>query len=429
VNRTRVPPNSNIANVYAEAELDEQDLDTPRPAGEPSTRLADQLIQSSLFLCLLIIVLYNSHILSLFDLSAAEIAINRSLYVVAFVGLMTGVFRIQIAASLASIFLFAYFVFLIFEFTYTSRSVLGEASELGFSPLYSRIQLLCVPMIAALTGRGRGWRLEYVVYTVSIIYLALYIYCSLIIAPSAASTFRASALIADYDERGTRIALDNAITSLALFISLANFSKAKPIAVIVFLLSCAAVYLSSSRYYQFCVVVTIASYLISRNIGRTATVMAMVFIAVCTIFFSQVMSGQNPFTFIAGDRSLAARAASYEAVEPLVQSHVRFGVGLADTPESDMRMAKLSPFFWTDLGMVGVLYVGGILGLGIFLGMSLMCFFSPALLRRAQIPPGMYIGLCLAAACTAFYGIIAPTLWYNGLEVFIFVLGVICARR
>jgi hypothetical protein len=306
------------------------------------------------------------------------------------------------------------------------------SSEFGFAPFYARLQLFCAPMIASLIARGMGYKIKSIIYLVSSIYLTMYVLSSVFYSSSVDETFRAAAYVADYDGRGGRVVLNNALTSLAFFISFWDI-KQKPRSNImswfIFTMCCLSVYLSFSRYYQLCLIATCIVYLISRSLRITGAILIFLFLFTSVYVILQVTSYGNPFTFIADDRSLAARAESFEAVRPILHEHFLWGVGLANTPLADTLLVKLSTFFWTDLGFAGVLYVGGIIGLIIFQCMSLTCLLSPRLLQRAQLSPELYGGICLAGMCTAIYGIIAPTLWYNGLEVFIFVLGAMCARR
>jgi hypothetical protein len=393
--------------------------------------VADRFTQITLTISFLLIVLYDSHILSLYNMDSLEIGINRVLYVIAFTGIFIGIFRTQISAVVLSSILMAYFIFLIYHFMSVSKGEFGS-SEFGFAPFYARLQLFCAPMIASLIARGMGYKIKSIIYLVSSIYLTMYVLSSVFYSSSVDETFRAAAYVADYDGRGGRVVLNNALTSLAFFISFWDI-KQKPRSNImswfIFTMCCLSVYLSFSRYYQLCLIATCIVYLISRSLRITGAILIFLFLFTSVYVILQVTSYGNPFTFIADDRSLAARAESFEAVRPILHEHFLWGVGLANTPLADTLLVKLSTFFWTDLGFAGVLYVGGIIGLIIFQCMSLTCLLSPRLLQRAQLSPELYGGICLAGMCTAIYGIIAPTLWYNGLEVFIFVLGAMCARR
>jgi hypothetical protein len=403
---------------------------TTNPRPKPSsTGIIDRFTQIVFFFSLLAVTLYDSRIISLFKVEGLEVSINRSLYLVALLGILIGLLRLQIPALVFSFVIMAYFLFLVFQFMAVSNVEYGS-SEFGFSPFYARLQLFCVPMISALIVRGRQRELKTSIYLTAFIYLAIYILASIIIAPSVDTTFRASAFVADYDGRGGRVFLNNALVSLAFFVSLSDLLKrGRLVPITIFILCCISVYLSQSRYYQFCLILTTVCFMVIRNLRIIGILFTIAFSLGSLFFTSRIISGENPFTFIAGDRSLETRALSFDFVRSILQEHFISGVGLANTPVSDALLVKLSTFFWTDLGLVGIFYVGGIIGLSVFIIMSLTCFFCPWLLRRALLLTELYGGICLAAMCTAIYGIIAPTLWYNGLEVFIFVLGATFARR
>ncbi len=391
--------------------------------------IADRFTEIALALSFFFVVLYDSHILSLYDLSSLEVSINRTLYAVSIFGIIIGVMRAQILSVILSLALMIYFSFLIYHFLDVSKSEHGGA-DFGFSPFYARLQLFCIPMIAALVAKGKYLSLKKIIYYIGFAYLSLYIFSSLLFATAVNAEFRAAAFVADYDGRGARIVLDNALASLTFFISLSHLRQRRRVgSLFLFLISCLAIYLSASRYYQFCVVTTTILYWITRDTRKVGVVLGFTFLALAAAVISYILSDQNPFTFIEGDQSLATRAASYEAVRPILREYVLSGVGFSNEPAADMLLVKLNPFYWNDLGLVGVLYVGGIIGVIVFLLMSITCFSSPILLRRAQLSRELYTGLCLAAICTAIYGVVAPTLWYNGLEVFIFILGAMCARR
>lgn len=400
-----------------------------RPGSFPSSRRADRLTVTIFTMSFLAVVLYDSHILSLYNLGDIEIGVNRSLYIVAILGILVGVSQAQMLPLALALTGLAYFTALIFQFVYIG-SAMDILAGFGFSPFYARLQLLCIPMITALFVRGKASQILFTIFLVSTIYFAAYLLSSIYALSSASIDFRAAAFVADYDGRGGRIVLNNALSSLALFTALASIRDRRHVwAWIVMVLGCLCIYISASRFYQFCVVFTVISYFILKRPSRVGVVCGALFAGLAIFMLFQIFSGQNPYTFLSDDISLNARANSYDAAFPIMVRYFFTGVGFAEQPTADAALVHSNVFFWTDLGPIGIFYVGGLLGLIIFLGMTLVCFLSPRLISRSELSGPLYTGISLSAICIALYGLIAPTLWYNGLEVFIFVAAGICARR
>jgi O-antigen ligase len=152
------------------------------------------------------------------------------------------------------------------------------------------------------------------------------------------------------------------------------------------------------------------------------------FSTVSAFLVSGLSRSGNPFVIFGNDASAAARAASYEIAKPIIDTHWFSGVGLATTALGDRSVTLVNRFFWNDLGPVGVLYIGGLVGLAIFAAMSVCCFLGSFLLKRNGAPTWFANAFGLAAILTALLGIIAPTLFFNGLTVFAFAFAAVLTK-
>ncbi len=333
--------------------------------------------------------------------------------------LMRGRWRGPLGASL----LFSFFVFLMFQFASVS------SDDFGLIPLYGRLGIFIIPSVVLLYEDRQYIPIEKIVYHVSALYAIWYLVVTLallsgILHSDDSGLFRSSA----NDARGNRLLINDAVMSILFFVSILRPEKRKIYNWIVIFVCIADLYLSKSRVYQASLIFELVALAAFRSTLKVSLSAMALFLAISAFLVSGLGHSGNPFVIFGDDASAAARAVSYEIAKPIIDAHWLSGVGLATTALGDRSVTLVNRFFWNDLGPIGVLYVGGLVGLTIFAAMSVCCFVGSFLLKRNGAPQWFANAFGLAAVLTALLGIIAPTLFFNGLTVFAFAFAAVLVR-
>lgn len=268
---------------------------------------------------------------------------------------------------------------------------------------------------------GHGEQVVYALTFYSSAYVIIYIALVLMFKTSLLPTEIFSGLIADDPERGQRLYSYSIAAAFAWFSWLFRFRESRSSgALIMLLLSGLAIALALSRVITlFIVLITFATLR-----GYTASSISkvcfstLVFVSALGIF-GVFNTDWNPFLIFEADSSGSFRFWEYELARNFLREHFLFGIGIPPTSQDSWDIIKLDFFASSDLGLLGIWFDFGLLGLfGFLIGSYVAC--RP----RIQLREGLRSPLILVGCLMTVYGCIAPVIFYpGGVTYFAVLLG------
>ncbi|NNM71277.1 hypothetical protein [Enterovirga aerilata] len=224
------------------------------------------------------------------------------------------------------------------------------------------------------------------------------------------------------DERGLRLYHYGSATAVAYFYWLHRWrSEGLTAAAAAGIVLCAAaILISLSRVFILLTGFMTLLYLVRMPRPAISALSVLVFGTTSLVLLAGILDPSfNPFSALSADSSGTARAIEFEVAQDFLRESPLLGVGLAPTPY-EVGFATGNYFFAaSDLGLVGVWWDFGLLGMLLFVtGALIACSWNSLLGPRYAWP--FFLSGCLIAA----YGCISPTLFYpGGATVFALILG------
>jgi len=371
-------------------------------------------------------VLYNSQIIKFAGGDLFEY-LNRAYYLVAGATLLAGILLGEIRAVMISFLIFVYMA--VMTVVGSQNTVVGYVNSLFL--VYAA--LACAPVAAYLFRTARGNAVEVVIKCVLTMYFLLYVYFSLTVSEGSARAISGSGFIVASGDRGPRIALDAAAVATGCFLSLTGLRAGRFTIsnMVLLLLSAFSIYLSSSRLFSLVMVLISVWYLIFGIRNYLEKYLLRVFLLICAVMIVSAIFDGNMYSYLSFDSSGYARMREMETIKDVFWQNAAFGKGLFSPRAADpLGIADFSSgVFWNDMGIYGVLYATGIVGLIVFLALSILAIRSRRIFAEAGLDPTFVDGLSLASITIGAFGVFAPNLWTSGFELLAFIVAAMVVRR
>jgi hypothetical protein len=364
-------------------------------------------------------LLYNSQILKFFGGNAFEL-LNRSLYVTGGLTFLFGILIGEVASALLSLPVFLYL---------TVMSVVGSRMTLdGYqnSLMLSYIALSMTPIIAYLIRRNRSQTIFRYVKIVLIIYFVLYLYFSLTMSVGDFKRSGGGFIMASGD-RDARILIDATAASLGTFLGLAGLkaNRWKPSNIALLTLSIVSLYFSASRVLSLILIIVSINYCIFGTKKRISSAYLWLFIISSVYLLANLVIGINVYSFFSADPSGYSRMQELQSIQSAATgTNLIFGAGFFNPVASDLyeKVDYTRMVFWNDMGLYGILYASGIVGLIMFITLSCSAIRSKRVLLKSGVDLVTSDSFSLSLTAIALYGILAPGLWTSGLPLVSFLI-------
>ena len=117
------------------------------------------------------------------------------------------------------------------------------------------------------------------------------------------------------------------------------------------------------------------------------------------------VSGLNPYAMMRGDESGRARYLEFADARAAMRGHIAFGVGLPpDQVTLNSYTQSVRPFYASDLGVAGVFFSFGVVGILGFVGWSLLCLHAmPWPMARRTPAAHALMWTCVFAAAVGWF--------------------------
>jgi hypothetical protein len=363
--------------------------------------------------CIFTAVFYNGQV---FKFSGDKISalVNYGIYACAASSMLLGIILLEFSAVAFSVSLYAFFTILVM--------IGAKLSPLGFQSfmLVQFIPILYTPLISFLFRRGVFREFYLVTAIVVALYCITYDYLSSTVHASSEMQLSGSGFIATSGGRDSRIGIEGVATLICLFLGLSGL-KARSntiLSLIMIAASVAAFYFSLSRTIEInALIFSIVFLLFGTSKYLDRAMKALVVIATIA-FILILLQGYNIYEQnTSWDVSVSSRAAELENARQWIMGHMITGVGFV----SPLRLGDhviydpTKDVFWNDLGIYGVLYVGGFIGVAVYMTMNWMLVSSRAVFQSIGMPRHTRDGLAMAGICIAATSVSVPTAWGTGL--------------
>lgn len=190
-----------------------------------------------------------------------------------------------------------------------------------------------------------------------------------------------------------------------------------------------AVVMSASRVFTIVALVMLALVIFVRRPKIVGFIAFGLMLSVTSWLFMNIpLPGANPFEALGSDRSGFIRYLTYFKAREQIIEHWGLGVGIPSAATDQATWLSVQNFSESDLGMVGILFTFGVLGVvAYYLSAWLACSMAT---RKAQGETFRARALAYCCAALALYGVISPSLWYGGGTIaFAIALGQWANRR
>ncbi len=386
-----------------------------------SVSLNQGLLQISMILLHLLLILdiiYESRLNRILGDWAQPLILSAVVLIVAFFGVLAVLFGyvFQVAALLG-------FVWLILHQLHQFSDVTGVAyiANLGFGFSFS---FTFIVFFALSTLGFREYIMKWLVIYGSI-YTVLYLLMGLMYAVGVLPQLLLAPLTLNDVERGERLYNYQAASAFVWFYWFNLRAKGGLFGIGMAGVSGLAVLLTLSRVYILCVAfVTVLSLLIQKK--RVGYICFLLLVSAAAIYLYGLIDEQwNPFSFFSGDSSGNTRILEYDAVRYQILAHPLWGIGFIS--DSDGTAALIGNIFFAaaDVGISGVWWDFGFIGVLILLVGSYICC-RPVRGLPTKLGDTLYLTGCLMAV----YGCLAPIILYpGGAGFFSVILGLSFDRR
>ncbi|MFC3309127.1 O-antigen ligase family protein [Blastomonas aquatica] len=169
---------------------------------------------------------------------------------------------------------------------------------------------------------------------------------------------------------------------------------------------------TESRSITLLVLLTMLGYALIRNAARLGRMTFIVFAAGLAFSLMLIIDPDlNPFLYF-GDQSASVRTNSIDIVSQSIQYYWLTGAGISFGVENYKPLTGITYFFPGDIGLIGIFYTYGVLGLLLY---SWLCYLGCMSYRMVCDAIGDYtIATAVALTCIvyALYSLQSPQ--YNG---------------
>ena len=386
-----------------------------------SVSLNEGLIQVSMILMHLLLVfdfIYESRLNRILGDWAQPLILSTVVLIVAFFGILAFLFGyiIQVAALLG-------FIWLILHQLHQFSDVTGVAyiANLGFGFSFSFTFIV----FFALSALGlREYMMKWLVIYGSI-YTILYLLMGLMYVAGVLPQLLLAPLTLNDVERGERLFNYQAATAFIWFYWFNLRAKGGLFGIGMAIVSGLAILLTLSRVYILCIALVTALSLVVQK-KRVGHICFLLLASAAAIYLYGLLDEQwNPFAFFSGDSSGNTRILEYDAVRYQILAHPLWGIGFIS--DSDGTAALIGNIFFAaaDVGISGVWWDFGFIGVLILLVGSYLCC-RPLRGLPLKLGDPLYLTGCLMAV----YGCLAPIILYpGGVAFFSIILGLNFDRR
>ena len=377
---------------------------------------ARQLNVAAIHVFLISDILFSSRLYRAFLPGFSQRVILAVLLVILFGYAFVAFLRLQLSVVAAFVGVCGLTVLQMFVFEHLTAAQFNLNSAFQYSLLTSFVVFAMLKRSALIEYALRWFLIFSVLYSVLYVFLSINSYFNLVPALSSQE------LLLFDDGRGVRLYNYSAATAFAWFYALHAWRRS-PTALLPLLLVAAcglALAMTLSRIYIACVLAVTALYLVGWS-RRTiaATILAVLFSVSFVHLYGLVDPSFNPFTSLSGDASGSARASEYETARHFIWANPLTGVGIAPAPEDVGFLTGNYHFAGGDLGIIGIWWDYGLVGVVLFFLCSCL-----AVRTTPQLRPDLDTPLFLTGGLIVLYGIIAPVIFNpGGVTVFGMILG------
>ena len=362
--------------------------------------------------------IYESRLNRIMGDWAQPLILSSVVLIVAFFGVLAFLFGYvyQVAVLLG-------FIWLILHQLHQFSDVTGVAyiANLGFGFSFS---FTFIAFFALSTLGLRDYMLKWLVIYGSI-YTILYLLMGIMYVAGVLPQLLLAPLTLNDVERGQRLYNYQAASAFIWFYWFNLRAKGGLFGIGMAIVSGLAVLLTLSRVYILCTaLVTVLSLIVKKK--RVGHICFLLLASAAAVYLYGLIDEQwNPFSFFSGDSSGNTRILEYDAVRYQILAHPLWGIGFIS--DSDGTAALIGNIFFAaaDVGISGVWWDFGFIGVLILLVGSYICC-RPLKGLPVKLGDPLYLTGCLIAV----YGCLAPIILYPGGVVFFsIILGLSFDRR
>jgi len=242
-----------------------------------------------------------------------------------------------------------------------------------------------------------------------------------------------------YDkERGNRLFLAGGLTTFVLAYAATRLTDRIQIAHLLLLaLAFTASILSWSRVFIVVNVILVLIYFTLRSVRPIQIISFCAFLSICAYLIYGILAPPfNPFDFSQTDTSTLYRRQEFILLSEYIRNNPIFGVGLYDSEAGLYYYLGRSLIFPSDLGIVGIWFMFGLVGVFIFgLLPAYLCFY-PRIDRRRTGATVADVRTCTFVGCSIGISAASTMNMFNGADSLMFgmllgltVFSVLSGRR
>jgi hypothetical protein len=266
---------------------------------------------------------------------------------------------------------------------------------------------------------------------VSIFYFLLYDYFSLTLRPED-FTRSGGGFISASGDRAARIALEPAITCLGYYLGLSGLRRGHNVklSLFVLLISVLAIFLSQSRGLTATILSISLMYAFFPNKRLAYSISLWVFLSSTVIMVVLFALNINIYGLGPDDLSLYARMHELQTIIQGFGDYPIFGRGFYNPIPTDKNIYVdyNTAVFWNDMGVYGILWAAGSVGLVLFVGLSVAIMRSNTLIVDIGLSPILADAMLLSFATCGAQGFTAPIFWTSGITLVTFYLAFVSTR-
>lgn len=377
-----------------------------------------------LSLNILVAACYYSQILKFLGGNLFE-WINRSMYVVGGVTLFIGLILGELTACLLSVALMAYFFAMVYVGSYYGYSDYRNSMFLPYLPLAA------APIISFMLRSHREWFLLRAISCISILYFLFYAYFSWTLRAED-FTGSGSGFIKASGDREARIALEPAITCLGYYLGLSGLRRGHNVilSLFVFLMGVTAMFFAHARGFTTAILAVSLIYVLFPNKRFANNASLWLFLSGAIIMMFLFAQNVNVYSFGAGDPSLHSRMEELQTISRGFSDYPIFGRGfyIPSFSDDNTYIDYDTAVFWSDMGVYGILWAGGAVGLFLFVGLSVAIIKSNSLISKIGLSPILSDTMLLSFAACGAQGFTTPIFWGSGIILMTFYLAFVATR-